>query len=208
MNIKNRPSTEELKEELISIKRKRNYFKTLRNTIYILLIVAAISILVATMFFPVLQVTGTSMEPTLKPGQIILTVRNTDFKRGDLVAFYYNNKIILKRVIGLPGEYVNIDKEGIVTIDGKAIKEPYLKERSLGDGDIEFPYQVPEGRIFVLGDHRKTSIDSRYESIGAIANDLILGKVVFRVWPIKNLGKIWNSPSIILRSNSRVWKII
>ncbi|HHX67626.1 MAG: signal peptidase I [Miniphocaeibacter sp.] len=190
MNIKNRPSTEELKEELISIKRKRNYFKTLRNTIYILLIVAAISILVATMFFPVLQVTGTSMEPTLKPGQIILTVRNTDFKRGDLVAFYYNNKIILKRVIGLPGEYVNIDKEGVVTIDGKAIKEPYLKERSLGDGDIEFPYQVPEGRIFVLGDHRKTSIDSRYESIGAIANDLILGKVVFRVWPIKNLGKI------------------
>jgi signal peptidase I len=184
------PTTLQLKEELLHERKKREYRGTLRSTVYILMVVAAVSVLVATLFLPVLQVTGTSMEPTLEAGQIVLAVKNADFKNGDVAAFYYNNKVLLKRVIGLPGDQIVIDADGNVTVNGETLEEPYLSEKSLGQCDIEFPYQVPDGKLFVMGDHRSTSVDSRSSAVGCIADEFIVGKVVFCVWPTEHFGKI------------------
>ncbi|HWS42617.1 MAG TPA: signal peptidase I [Pseudoflavonifractor sp.] len=184
------PTTLQLKEELLHERKKREYRRTLRSTVYILMVVAAVSVLVTTLFLPVLQVTGTSMEPTLEAGQIVLAVKNADFKNGDVAAFYYNNKVLLKRVIGLPGDQIVIDADGNVAVNGETLEEPYLSEKSLGQCDIEFPYQVPDGKLFVMGDHRSTSVDSRSSAVGCIADEFIVGKVVFCVWPAEHFGKI------------------
>jgi signal peptidase I len=149
-------------------------------------------VLIATLVLTVLQVTGTSMEPTLQNGQIVVAVKNAKFQKGNIVAFYYNNKILLKRVIAKAGDTVIIQKDGTVLVNGKALNEPYLKEKSQGKCDIQFPYQVPDGKIFVLGDHRATSVDSRSSSIGCIENEFIVGKVVFRVWPLPQIGMVGN----------------
>ncbi len=177
-------------EELRRERRKKEYGRTLRSTVYILMVVAAVSVLVAMLFLPVLQVTGTSMEPTLKGGQIVLAVRHADFRRGDIAAFYYNNKVLLKRVVGLPGDRIAIDAEGTVTVNGQTLEEPYLSEKSLGQCDIEFPYQVPDGKLFVLGDHRATSVDSRSNAVGCIADEFVVGKVLLCVWPLGRFGSI------------------
>ena len=184
------PAARQLQEALLHERKKREYRRTLRSTVYILMVVAAVSVLVATLFLPVLQVTGTSMEPTLEAGQIVLAVKNPDFKNGDIAAFYYNNKVLLKRVIGLPGDQIVIDADGNVTVNGETLEEPYLSEKSLGQCDIEFPYQVPDGKLFVMGDHRSTSVDSRSSAVGCIADEFIVGKVVFCVWPTEHFGKI------------------
>lgn len=184
------PTTRQLKEELLHERKKKEYRRTLRSTVYILLVVAAVSVLVATLFLPVLQVTGTSMEPTLETGQIVVAVKNVEFERGDVIAFYYNNKVLLKRVIGLPGDKIVIDADGNVSVNGEALEEPYLSEKSLGQTDIEYPYQVPDGKIFVMGDHRATSVDSRTSAVGCIADEFIVGKVVFRVWPTNRFGEV------------------
>ncbi|SBV91620.1 Signal peptidase I, bacterial type [uncultured Eubacteriales bacterium] len=184
------PTTRQLKEELLHERKKKEYRRTLRSTVYILLVVAAVSVLVATLFLPVLQVTGTSMEPTLETGQIVVAVKNAEFERGDVIAFYYNNKVLLKRVIGLPGDKIVINADGNVSVNGEALEEPYLSEKSLGQTDIEYPYQVPDGKIFVMGDHRATSVDSRTSAVGCIADEFIVGKVVFRVWPTNRFGEV------------------
>jgi len=184
------PSTEQLEQELKRVKHNREFGHVFRNTIYVLLVVAAVAVLIATMVLPVLQVTGTSMEPTLESGQIVLAVKNASFHQGDVVAFYYNNKVLLKRVIGLPGDQIVIDQDGNVSVNGNKLDEPYISEKSIGECDLDFPYQVPDGKIFVLGDHRATSVDSRSNTIGCISEENIVGEVVFRVWPLNRFGTL------------------
>ena len=180
------PSLEPLKAELNREKNKRRYKWTLKSTIYTLIVVAAAAVLVATVWMPVLQIYGSSMTPTLNEGDIVVCVKGSDFEPGDLVAFYIGNKILVKRCIAGPGQWVNIDADGNVYVDYKLLDEPYLKEKSLGDCDIELPYQVPDNRYFCLGDHRSTSVDSRSTTVGCISDEQIVGKIVLRVWPLPN----------------------
>lgn len=184
------PSTSDLKDELNRERKKKEYRSILRSTIYILLAVAAIAVLIATLFLPVMQVTGTSMEPNLESGQIVLAIKNTSFQPGDIIAFYYNNKILLKRAIGVSGDMIDIKTDGTVYVNGEKLEEPYLTEKSFGQCDLDLPYQVPDGKIFVLGDHRSTSIDSRFNSVGCISDEFIVGNIVFRVWPLNKIGTI------------------
>lgn len=184
------PAIEQLEAELERVKYKKKYRSTLRSTIYALITVAAVAVLTATLFLPVLQIYGSSMAPTLVDGDIVLSIKGAEFQKQDVVAFYYNNKILVKRVIARAGEWVNIDEEGNVTVDGVALDEPYLLDRAFGDCDIELPYQVPEGRVFVMGDHRSVSVDSRNSAVGCVAEEQIVGKLVYRIWPLNNIGKI------------------
>lgn len=183
-------SVEQLETELARVRNIRRYLRVMRSTICTLIIVAAITVLVATLWLPVLQIYGSSMTPTLKEGEMVVAVKGSDFELGDKVAFYYNNKILVKRVIAGPGAWVDIDEHGIVYVDGKAIDEPYLTERALGDTNIELPYQVPDERYFVMGDHRSTSVDSRNTAVGCVSNEQIVGKIAFRIWPVPELGRI------------------
>ena len=177
-------TTEEIERELKRVKYNDRSRNTLKNTIYVLLVVAAIAVLVATLFLPVLQIYGSSMTPTLHDGQLIVSVKEKEFEAGDIIAFYYNNKILVKRVIGSTGDWIDIDKEGNVKVNGKLLDEPYVEDKALGECNISLPYQVPEGKIFVMGDHRSVSIDSRHSSVGCVAQDQIVGKLVMRVWPL------------------------
>ncbi len=188
--FKTLPTTEQLENELNRVKYRSKYRFVLRNTIYTLVTVAAVAVLVATLWLPVLQIYGTSMAPTIQQGEIILTVKTSTFESGDIVAFYYNNKILVKRVIALPGDWVDIDEDGSVFVNDILLKEPYISEQSLGETDIEFPYQVPDERIFVMGDHRATSVDSRNTVVGCVAQEQIIGKIFFRVWPLSEIGRI------------------
>lgn len=182
------PTIEQLKNELNRERYKRRYFLVIRSTIYSLITVAAVAVLVATLWLPVLQIYGHSMSPTLIEGEIVVTVKNSDFKPGDVVAFYYNNKILVKRVIGNPGDWIEVDEEGRVRVNQILLEEPYVQEYALGECDIEMPYQVPDGRIFVMGDNRATSVDSRSTTVGCISEEEIVGKIVFVVWPMEQFG--------------------
>ena len=183
-------SAEQLEAELKREKYKRRYHSVLRSTIYTLITVAAIAVLVATLWLPVLQIYGSSMTPTLQDGEIIFSVKTADLEPGDIVAFYYNNKILVKRVICGPGDWVNIDEDGTVYVNEVRLKEPYLAEKALGDCNIELPYQVPDGKIFVMGDHRSTSVDSRNTAVGCVAQEQIVGKIIFRIWPLNRIGTV------------------
>ncbi|MCD8052126.1 MAG: signal peptidase I [Clostridiales bacterium] len=184
------PTEEAVAAERERLQHQKRYRQTLRTTIYALVVVAAVAVLIATMFLPVLQVSGSSMEPTLEDGDIIALVKTDDFETGDLVGFYYQNKLLLKRVIAGPGDIVDIDEEGNVSVNGELLDEPYVTEKSLGETDREYPVQVPENRYFVMGDNRATSIDSRSTAIGYIEVDQIVGKVVLRIWPLNHLSLI------------------
>lgn len=182
------PTSEQLENELIRVRYKQRYHKLVRNTVYALLIVAAVSVLIATLFLPVLEIYGNSMNPTLESGNIVVSVKTSDLKQGDICCFYYNNRILVKRVIALQGDVVTIDGDGNVQVNGTVIAEPYVETKSLGECDIEFPYTVPEQTVFVLGDNRAASVDSRNSLIGCIPMDDIVGKIVFCVWPLSNFG--------------------
>lgn len=188
--VKEIPTIEELQSELRRVRYKSRYRSVLRSTIYTLITVAAIAVLVATLWLPVLQIYGNSMTPTLQDGEIIFTVKTSDLEPGDIISFYYNNKILVKRVIAGPGEWVNIDEAGNVYVNNVPLDEPYLDEKAFGDCDIELPYQVPDGKIFVMGDHRSTSVDSRNTSVGCVAQEQIVGKIIFRVWPLNRFGTV------------------
>ena len=184
------PPIEQLEKELHREKYRRRYGRVLRSTIYTLITVAAVAVLVATLWLPVLQIYGGSMSPTLLDGDIVVSLKGSDFRTGDVVAFYYNNKILIKRVIATAGQWVDLEEDGTVFVDGQRLDEPYLTEKAFGDCDIKLPYQVPDGRYFVMGDHRSTSVDSRHSSVGCVAHEQIVGKIVFRVWPLQSLGKL------------------
>lgn len=186
------PDIESLREELRRVNYKKRYRYVLRSTIYTLVVVAACAVLVATIWLPVLQIYGTSMHPTLDEGEIVVSVKGADFSAGDLVCFYVGNKILVKRFIAGPGQWVNIDAEGNVFVDNRPLNEPYVTKKSLGDCNIELPYQVPENRIFVMGDNRELSVDSRNTVVGCITDEQIVGKIVFRVWPLERLGSLNN----------------
>jgi len=178
------PELSLLKTELKKEKYKRRFRRLLKSTVNALIVVAAIAALIATLVLPVLQIAGTSMEPSLKDGDIVALVKTDKFESGDLCAFYYSNKILIKRIIATPGDYLWIDPDGTVHLNGEVIDEPYVSEKALGECDVDFPYQVPENAYFVMGDHRETSIDSRSSTIGCIAEDQIIGKILCKFWPL------------------------
>ena len=184
------PSTEEVKAERERLAYRSRYTRVLRSTIYALVVVAAVAVLLATLFLPVLQVSGDSMNPTLQDKDVIVLVKSGSLKTGDLCGFYWQNKLLLKRVIGLPGDIISLDENGVVTVNGTVLDEPYVDELALGECDIKFPYQVPENRYFVLGDHRATSIDSRSSVIGCVEKNQIVGKVFIRVCPLSSFSLI------------------
>ena len=184
------PSVEQLAAELKRVKYRSRYRAVLRSTLYMLIVVAAVAVLVATIWMPVLQIYGASMTPTLSEGDIVVSIKGSDFQPGDLVAFYLGNKILVKRCIAGPGQWVNIDEDGNVYVDDKLLEEPYLTEKSLGGSNIELPYQVPDNRYFCMGDHRSTSVDSRHKEVGCVSEEQIVGKIVFRVFPFGGFGKL------------------
>lgn len=179
-----------LQAELVRERYKSRFVRVMRSTIYTLVTVAAFAILVATLWMPVLQIYGASMTPTLNEGQIVVSVKSKDFEQGDLVAFYIGNKILVKRVIAGPADIVAISPEGTVRVNSVDLDEPYVSEKALGECDLEFPYQVPESRYFLMGDHRETSVDSRSSAVGCIAEEQVVGKIVFRVWPLSEFGPV------------------
>ena len=185
------PSLKDIQTERKRIRRGDLYRKALRGTVAVLVVVAAVAVLITTLFLPILQISGDSMSPTLQHDEIVVLLKSKDFQRGDLLGFYYQGKILLKRVVGLPGDEVAIDGEGNVYVNGELLEEPYVTEKGLGDCDLEFPYNVPGTGYFVLGDQRSNSVDSRNSAIGAIAVEDIIGKVFVRVWPFSEFGLVY-----------------
>ena len=187
---KQRPELEQLKKELRRERYKSRYAAALGSTVNTLVVAAALAVLVATMWMPVLQIYGNSMTPTLQEGQIVVSVKNGKIERGDLVAFYIGNKLLVKRMIAGPMDMVIVDEDGTVFVNGKALEEPYITDKALGECDLTFPYQVPDSRYFLMGDHRTTSVDSRSSVVGCVAQEQIVGKILFSVWPLDTFGKI------------------
>jgi len=184
------PDISQLKAELERERYKHRYVRVLKSTLYTLVVVAAFAVLVATLWMPVLQIYGSSMSPTLEEGQIVVSVKGADFEQGDLVAFYVGNKLLVKRVIAGPADYIIIEEDGTVLVNGVQLEEPYIREKALGECDLEFPYQIPESRYFLMGDHRATSVDSRSNVVGCIEKEQIVGRIIFCVWPISSFGTL------------------
>ena len=189
-NFSDLPTAKQLENELKRLQYQQKFIKNLWNTVSSLIVTVAVAVIVSTAFVPILRVTGTSMTPTLLNDELIVCIKSNDFHNGDIVAFYNNNKILLKRVIGVGGDVINISEDGTVSRNGQQLQESYVNELAFGECDIELPYQVPDNRIFVMGDHRAVSIDSRSSVIGCIAEENIIGKVAFRIMPIKEFGFI------------------
>ncbi|MCD8187600.1 MAG: signal peptidase I [Ruminococcus sp.] len=184
------PTAEQLDTELKNVRYQREFRRALGSTVASLVVVAAIAVLISMLFLPALRVTGSSMTPTMENDELIICSKRSNYESGDIVAFYYNNKILLKRVIGMPGDIIDISEDGVVYVNGESLDEPYVRELALGECDIELPYQVPKSRIFVMGDHRLVSVDSRSSTVGCIADECIIGKVIFRIWPLEDFGTV------------------
>lgn len=184
------PELAVIQKEIKKEEYKARYYAVLRSTISVLIVVAAIAVLVATLWMPVLHIYGISMGPTLNDGEIVVSVKSDHLERGDLVAFYYGNKLLIKRCIAGPGDWVDLDSLGNVSVNGAYLDEPYVSEKAFGECDIDLPYQVPDGRWFLMGDSREVSIDSRSTAVGCIAQEQVVGKIVFRVWPLERFGSL------------------
>lgn len=189
-SMDNLPTAEQLDSEVKQVRYHKDFVKVLKNTVSSLIVVASVAVLVAMLLLPVLRVTGSSMSPTLKNDELVICSKRSNFKSGDMVAFYYNNKILLKRVIGIEGDIIDIKEDGTVYVNGTELDESYVNEKSLGICDIKLPYQVPDNRIFVMGDNRSVSVDSRSTTVGCIADEYVIGRVIFRLWPFKNIGTV------------------
>lgn len=190
MSEKQLPSAAEVELELRRERYRTRYKRTLKSTIFALVTAAAAAVLVATLWLPVLQIFGSSMTPTLEEGQIVVSIKAKDMEPGDIIAFYYGNKVLVKRYIAGPGSWVDIQEDGTVSVDGVVLEEPYLTEKAFGISDLEYPYQVPDESYFCMGDHRETSVDSRHSSVGCISADQIVGKITYRVWPLAAFGSV------------------
>jgi len=186
----NLPSSEEIQRELKRERKQIRFRRIITNTLHTLIVVAAVAVLITSLILPVLQISGTSMEPTLSNGDIVVLLKTSSLERGDLCGFSYSNKILIKRVIALPGDILVIDEDGNVFLNGEMLDEPYITEKGLGECDIEFPFTVPENTYFLMGDHRSTSVDSRSSVIGCIAHEQIVGKLFLKVWPLENFSLI------------------
>ena len=181
------PTMQQVETARKRYRRQRAYNKALGGTVYVLTLVAAVAVLIATLVLPVLQIEGTSMEPTLSNGDIVLLANTANFDRGELCGFSWNNKLLIKRVIGIPGDWIEIDTSGVVYLNGERLDEPYAERLAVGECDLEFPFQVPQEQYFVLGDMRESSIDSRNTLIGCVEKAQIVGKVFLRIWPFKTI---------------------
>ena len=184
------PTTEQIEQERSRLRYQRRYSRTLKSTVAILIVVAAAAILVATLWMPVLRIYGTSMVPTLEDGQIVVSVKSSSFEPGDIVAFYHGNKLLIKRFIAGPADWVDIDADGNVSVNGTVLDEPYIAEKAYGETNITLPYQVPDNRYFLMGDNRDVSVDSRNTAVGCVSDEQIVGKVVFRIWPLSQFGPV------------------
>ena len=184
------PSLDDLEAELSKERNRSNFFKALRSTVFSLVVVAAAAVIVAMLVLPVLQITGTSMTDTLNDRDIVVALRGSGYQTGDVIAFYYNNNILIKRVIASTGQWVDITEDGTVYVDNVRIDEPYVTDKAFGDCNITLPYQVPDGKIFVMGDHRSTSLDSRNTALGCISEDMVVGRLLIRAWPLTAFGPI------------------
>ncbi len=183
-------TVEDLEAEFYKERHRNNFKRVFKSTISSLLVVAAVAVIVAMLVLPVLQITGTSMTETLHDHDIVVALRGSGHKTGDVIAFYYNNNILIKRVIATEGQWVDVKEDGTVYVDNEPLDEPYVSEKARGDCNIIMPYQVPEGKIFVMGDHRSTSLDSRNTALGCISEDMVVGRLLFRVWPLTDIGPI------------------
>ena len=185
------PSVDLLEGELKRTRYNARYRRTLRTTIFSLLLVAAAAVIIAVLLLPVLQISSGSMENTLVDGDMVISLNNGKYETGDIIGFYYNNVVLIKRVIATSGDWVDIAEDGTVTVNGVVLNEPYVEEKALGECNIKLPYQVPQGKCFVLGDNRTESIDSRNTAVGCISNDVVVGRLLARIWPLKSF-KILN----------------
>ena len=184
------PTTEQIEQERIRLRYQRRYSRTLKSTVAILIVVAAAAILVATLWMPVLRIYGTSMVPTLEDGQIVVSVKSSSFEPGDIVAFYHGNKLLIKRFIAGPADWVDIDADGNVSVNGTVLDEPYIAEKAYGETNITLPYQVPDNRYFLMGDNRDVSVDSRNTAVGCVSDEQIVGRVIFCIWPLSQFGPV------------------
>ncbi len=189
LNFNDIPTAAQFEKEMKRLKYKQNFRNSVKSTVSALITIVAVAVILSTMLIPVLRVTGTSMTPTLQNDEYVLCSKVSTVKQGDIIAFYYNNRILLKRVIGVSGDVIDISDDGTVTLNDKVLDEPYISEKALGECDIELPYQVPENRLFVMGNHRSVSVDSRSTSVGCVAEENIVGKVMLRIWPLKEAGR-------------------
>ena len=185
-----RPDISALKDELARERYKHRYRRTLSKTLFSLVVFAAIAVLISMLWLPVMRIFGDSMSPTLREGEVVITVKGSKYHQGDIVGFYYGNKLLIKRFIAGPGDWVNITEDGVVYVNDVELYEPYLTEKALGDCNIELPYQVSDGRYFVMGDYRAVSVDSRNTTVGCISEEQMVGKVVFCIWPLSQFGRI------------------
>ena len=188
--MRSHPSSEEVKQEIRRVRHRHKYSKALNSTLFYMVLAAALTVLLAMLWLPVLRIYGDSMAPTLVKDELVIAVKHANFKTGDVCAFYYNNRLLVKRVIANPGDWVDIDEEGNVFVNGEQIEEPYVAEKALGECNLELPYQVPDDKYFVMGDDRAVSLDSRNSAIGCVSADQVLGKIVFRIWPLSKIGVV------------------
>ncbi len=184
------PTVSQVEKEISRERYNSKYKKVLKSTLSSLIVVAAIAVLIATLALPVLQIQGNSMEPTLNDEEIVILLKTTNLKRGQLCCFSYQNKLLIKRIIGIPGDSISIHDDGTVYVNGSAIEEPYIIDRALGECDITFPVNVTDNHYFILGDHRSTSIDSRSSVVGLVSDEQIVGRIFFRVWPFNAIGSV------------------